>query len=280
MQAAAPDPRPRAVEAAGDGTGGLDAPTPLANFAIDRSAEVPIGVQLAWALRARIRDGSLAPGGRLPGLRDLAESLRINANTVRAVYARLEQEGLLDSRQGSGTFVASDVPRPRPHASAIAAGAAYEALRSGVDPREVAAALYVVADRRDGTPASVDAETSRRVRLRSQIAALEQTLSELEAEYPDLARRASEPRRQSFGEQAAAARLPSATELEQTRLELVRRLTCIQPLIDVLEGEGSATAERAADEHEEAAPSAKRGRQPGAVRRVGKRPPRPATAGT
>jgi hypothetical protein len=65
MQAAAPDSRRPDDEIADERTG-LDGPMPFANFAIDRSAEVPIGVQLAWALRARIDDGSLAPGARLP----------------------------------------------------------------------------------------------------------------------------------------------------------------------------------------------------------------------
>ena len=75
------------------------------DLTIDRRAEVPIGVQLAWALRARIDDGRLATGQRLPGLRDLAQALKINANTVRAVYQRLEHEGMIESQQGSGTYV-------------------------------------------------------------------------------------------------------------------------------------------------------------------------------
>lgn len=83
----------------------------LTDLVLDRDAEVPIGVQLAWALRTRIRDGRFTPGQRLPALRDLAEALGINANTVRAVYQRLENEGIIDSQQGSGTFVA-DLPAP------------------------------------------------------------------------------------------------------------------------------------------------------------------------
>ena len=42
--------------------------------AIDRDGEVPIGVQLAWALRTRIAERRFAPGQRLPGLRDLAQA--------------------------------------------------------------------------------------------------------------------------------------------------------------------------------------------------------------
>ncbi len=109
----------------------------------DRDAEVPIGVQLAWALQISDRRWAPRAGQRLPGLRELAEAVGVNVNTVRAVYQRLEQEGLIDSRQGTGTFVAatpSDAPlggRRSPPS------AAREALETGVDPREVAAALYV-----------------------------------------------------------------------------------------------------------------------------------------
>src|SRR5271154_6234579 len=87
---------------------GLDA----FDVTIDRDAEVPIGVQLAWALRTRIRDGRFTPSQRLPGLRDLAEAIGVNVNTVRAVYQRLEHEGLIDSQQGSGTFVSPPPHRP------------------------------------------------------------------------------------------------------------------------------------------------------------------------
>lgn len=111
----------------------------LGGLEIDRNADVPIGVQLAWALRSRIDEGELAPGQRLPGLRDLAEATGMNVNTVRAVYQRLEQEGLTESQQGSGTFVTTN-PRQRSAVGAIAASAAREARDTGVDPREVAAA--------------------------------------------------------------------------------------------------------------------------------------------
>jgi len=107
----------------------------LVDIAIDRAGEIPIGVQLAWALRARIGDGRLAPGERLPGLRELAEALGINANTARSVYQRLEQEGLIDSRQGMGTFVAHAHPEPSA-VGQIVADAALQARRTGVDPRQ------------------------------------------------------------------------------------------------------------------------------------------------
>ncbi len=82
-------------------------------IAVDRDAEVPLGLQLGWSLSARIRDGTFVPGQRLPGLREMAEASGLNINTVRAVYQRLEQRGLIQSLQGSGTFVATTPARAR-----------------------------------------------------------------------------------------------------------------------------------------------------------------------
>src|SRR5688500_1801023 len=78
-------------------------------FQVDRHSDLPVGVQIAWRIRALIAAGKLPPGEQLPSVRELAEVAGINANTARAVYGRLEAEGLLASRHGSGTFVAPDV---------------------------------------------------------------------------------------------------------------------------------------------------------------------------
>jgi DNA-binding transcriptional regulator YhcF (GntR family) len=202
----------------------------LEDLAIDRAGEIPIGVQLAWALRARIGDGRLTPGRRLPGLRELAEMLGINANTARAVYQRLEQEGLIESRQGTGTFVASLAPEPS-SVGQIAADAARQARRTGVDPREVAAALYVSPEPPAGAAGQASdtsaARTSeRRHELRAQIAALEQTLSEIQARHPDLI--PAPPERVRHG----SPHLLSVEELEQVRTQLVRRLAAAEPLLE------------------------------------------------
>jgi DNA-binding transcriptional regulator YhcF (GntR family) len=188
---------------------------------IDRDAEVPIGVQLAWALRSRIDDGRLRPGQRLPGLRDLAEASGVNVNTVRAVYQRLEQEGLIDSQQGSGTFVTA-APRTRSSVSAIAASAAREALETGVDPREVAAALYVAPE---AAPAATEEAQHRRL-LRAQIGELERTLGEMEAAHPGVS---PAPDR---GRRGIGPTLLSVTELEQVRGVLLRRLAAAQIRLD------------------------------------------------
>jgi DNA-binding transcriptional regulator YhcF (GntR family) len=191
-------------------------------LSIDRDAEVPIGVQLAWALRAHIQAGRLRAGQRLPGLREVAEATGVNVNTVRSVYQRLDREGLIDSQQGSGTFVA---PRQSgsSDAATIAASAAQEARDSGADPREVAAALFV-----SPMPAgeTLDASASQRRLLRRQIAALEQTLGEIEASHPGLAPAPEGARR------PAGPALLSAAELEDVRTRLVRRLGAVQAAID------------------------------------------------
>jgi GntR family transcriptional regulator len=75
---------------------------------VDRRAGVPLGNQLAARIRAALRDGSLAPGDQLPSVRSLAETIGVNVNTVRSVYARLEAEGVVRSEQGRGTFVADE----------------------------------------------------------------------------------------------------------------------------------------------------------------------------
>ena len=72
---------------------------------VDRDAEVPLGTQLAWKLRRLIEMGELGSGDRLPSVREAAAAAGVNVNTVRAVYGRLEREGLVSSEQGRGTFV-------------------------------------------------------------------------------------------------------------------------------------------------------------------------------
>src|SRR3954451_11390104 len=74
-------------------------------IALRRDSEIPLGVQLGWALRARILGGELPAGARLPGVRDLAAAIGVNINTVRSVYARLEGDGLIHAEHGRGTFV-------------------------------------------------------------------------------------------------------------------------------------------------------------------------------
>ncbi|HYP55008.1 MAG TPA: GntR family transcriptional regulator, partial [Solirubrobacterales bacterium] len=106
-------------------------------FATDPTDELPVGLQLSWRLRALIATGRLAAGERLPSFRRLAEWAGVNVNTVRAVYAGLEAEGLVVSRQGQGTFVSADV-ETAPELEEIAIGALRRAREAGLGPRELA----------------------------------------------------------------------------------------------------------------------------------------------
>jgi len=197
-------------------------------IAIDRKADVPIGVQLDWVLSAQIRDGRLRPGQQLPTLREMAAQTGLNVNTVRAVYRRLEQRGLVESHHGSGTFVAGSSPRGGGTLSSIAAHAAHEARETGLDPREVAAVLYVApaSEPEPASPPSVPSEADRRRALRAQIAALERTVAELEADHPGVA---PSPTRRRRGIGPA---LLSLDELAQVRAALIRRLALVQAAID------------------------------------------------
>jgi GntR family transcriptional regulator len=114
-------------------------------FQTDPASEVPVGVQLAWRLRALISSGRLAAGDRMPSVRALAEWAGVNVNTVRGVYARLEDEGLVSTRHGRGTFVAERA-QGSPEVERIAGEAIAEARAAGVDLRDVAIVALVSAE--------------------------------------------------------------------------------------------------------------------------------------
>jgi GntR family transcriptional regulator len=80
-------------------------------ISLDPNSGTPIHLQLAEQTRLAIATGGLRPGDQMPTVRELASRLRINPNTVARVYRDLQAEGLLASRQGSGTFVAEDARR-------------------------------------------------------------------------------------------------------------------------------------------------------------------------
>lgn len=78
-------------------------------ISLDSKSGTPLYLQVKEQMRLSIATGVLQPGEQLPTVRDLAARLRINPNTIARVYRELQSEGLLASRQGSGTFVADEV---------------------------------------------------------------------------------------------------------------------------------------------------------------------------
>jgi DNA-binding transcriptional regulator YhcF (GntR family) len=91
-----------------------EAPDPLVSAAsatgneldVERDSDVPISTQIYWQLAYQIDSGRLLPGSRLPTVRELGAALRVNPNTIRAVYRRLADSGYVTSRHGAGTHVA------------------------------------------------------------------------------------------------------------------------------------------------------------------------------
>src|SRR5512135_826361 len=81
---------------------------------VERDSDVPISTQIYWQLAYQIDSGRLLPGARLPPVRELGAALRVNPNTIRAVYRRLADAGYVTSRHGAGTHVADRPPKRRP----------------------------------------------------------------------------------------------------------------------------------------------------------------------
>jgi GntR family transcriptional regulator len=75
-------------------------------FRIDLRTGVPLYRQLIDQVQAAIATGSLVPGDQLPTVRQVAVDLEINPNTVMRAYREMEIRGVLDTQQGTGTFVA------------------------------------------------------------------------------------------------------------------------------------------------------------------------------
>ena len=66
----------------------------------------PIYEQLRQEFMRLILSGAIAPGEKLPSVRDLAGTLSINPNTIQRAYMQLEQEGLIYPVKGTGNFIA------------------------------------------------------------------------------------------------------------------------------------------------------------------------------
>ncbi|MFL6302467.1 MAG: GntR family transcriptional regulator [Candidatus Sulfotelmatobacter sp.] len=68
---------------------------------------MPVYRQLIDQVRGGIASGALASGDQLPTVRQLAVDLQINPNTVMRAYRELELGGVLETHQGTGTFIAN-----------------------------------------------------------------------------------------------------------------------------------------------------------------------------
>jgi DNA-binding transcriptional regulator YhcF (GntR family) len=117
---------------------------------VERGSDVPISTQIYWQLAYQIESGRLQPGERLAPVRELGAALRVNPNTIRAVYRRLSDSGYVVSRHGAGTVVSDrTLHRRRPEAlGGIVSEMLRRAAQAGFTPDEVAAAAYAAASER------------------------------------------------------------------------------------------------------------------------------------
>ena len=79
----------------------------VVNFKLDKKSPVPFYRQIVDMVLAGISSGAIAPGDRLPTIREFAVTLEVNPNTIVKAYSQLEMLGVLDTQQGSGVFVRS-----------------------------------------------------------------------------------------------------------------------------------------------------------------------------
>ncbi len=76
-------------------------------FRIDNASDRAVYLQIIDQVKRDIALGRLAKEERLPTVRQLAQQLAINPNTIAKAYRQLEQEGIIVTRSGAGAFVAN-----------------------------------------------------------------------------------------------------------------------------------------------------------------------------
>src|SRR3954468_6314105 len=83
----------------------------MVEFRVDRGSGLPAYLQIAQQVREALRLGWLAPGDRLPTVPEGVGAPGVNPNTVLKAYRELEFAGLVEARQGAGTFVKASLGR-------------------------------------------------------------------------------------------------------------------------------------------------------------------------
>jgi GntR family transcriptional regulator len=116
---------------------------------LDPADSRPVYQQIADEVRRCVSIGVLKPDEPLPAVRRLAQTLKVNANTVQHAYSRLERDGAVYVKRGLGTFVsprAKTAPRSQPAvARQIAERMLREGFRHGLLASDLIAALQEIA---------------------------------------------------------------------------------------------------------------------------------------
>ena len=75
------------------------------DFILDQTSGVPYYRQIIKQVEMAIADGRVRAGSKLPTVRSLAVNLEINPNTVARAYSEMEIRGIVNTQQGTGTFI-------------------------------------------------------------------------------------------------------------------------------------------------------------------------------
>jgi DNA-binding transcriptional regulator YhcF (GntR family) len=115
------------------------------------SSDVSLQDQMVTQISLGILTGELAPGERLPSVRELARRFRLHPNTIALAYRRLQTEGWVHARRGSGMYVrgrgnASGTPNPQEYLRSLISGVLEASAALGVDRAELRAMLLAAAD--------------------------------------------------------------------------------------------------------------------------------------
>ena len=127
---------------------------------LDFRSHDPIYTQLVDRIKQLIASGVLEPGDQLPTVRQMAAELRVNFNTIARAYRILDEEGVISTQQGRGTYVLEPMP---PEKASRLRSAALEGLTKnflehahqvGFTPEEVHLLIEALIDtwREEGEP--------------------------------------------------------------------------------------------------------------------------------
>ena len=110
---------------------------------LDIRSGLPIYTQIVNQIQSQLVNGILKPGDQLPTVRALAQELRVNFNTVARAYRILDEERIISTQQGRGTYI-TEKPPPEvserlKHESLVALTQRFisEAFRLGFSEREI-----------------------------------------------------------------------------------------------------------------------------------------------
>ena len=131
---------------------------------VDLRLRIPIYVQIMDQIKYFIVNGELQPGDQLPTVRQMAADLHVNFNTVARAYRLLDEDGMISTQHGRGTYVLGE---PSPEGSKQLRREAFEGLarrflveasRLGLSPEEVDELYrsYIQSWKESGSPPGYD----------------------------------------------------------------------------------------------------------------------------